>query len=78
MNEYRNWDDDIFYHFDFYRIKNQTEALDVGIDEYFYSGDICFVEWPQKIANLIPDQHLSIDIKIESETSRVINLNHHD
>jgi tRNA threonylcarbamoyladenosine biosynthesis protein TsaE len=78
VNEYRNLDDDIFYHFDFYRIKSQTEALDVGLDEYFYSGDICFVEWPQKISSLIPDQYLSIDIKIQSETSRVINLNHHD
>ncbi len=78
VNEYRNLEDDIFYHFDFYRIKNETEALDVGVDEYFYSGDLCFVEWPQKISNLIPDQYLNITIETISETSRVINLNHHE
>jgi len=78
VNEYRNLDDDIYYHFDFYRIKNETEALDVGVDEYFYSGKLCFVEWPQKISNLIPEQYLSINIDVQSETSRVINLNHHD
>ena len=78
VNEYRNPDDDVFYHFDFYRIKNETEALDVGADEYFESGDFCFIEWPQKISNLIPDSYLKIEIEISSETSRILNLNHHD
>ena len=78
VNEYRNFEDNIFYHFDFYRIKNQTEALDVGADEYFYSGDLCFIEWPQKVSSLIPEKNLHISIEILSETSRAINLNHHD
>lgn len=78
VNEYRNLDDDIFYHFDFYRIKKETEAMDVGVDEYFYSGNICFVEWPQKIASLIPEQYVRVNIEMLSETSRIINLNHHD
>ncbi len=78
VNEYRNTDDDVFYHFDFYRIKNETEALDVGADEYFESGDFCFIEWPQKISNLIPNNYLKIEIEIASEASRIINLNHHD
>jgi tRNA threonylcarbamoyladenosine biosynthesis protein TsaE len=78
VNEYRNTDDIIFYHFDFYRIKNETEALDVGVDEYFESQAYCFIEWPEKIPNLIPDDYLSIKIGINTETSRVINLNHHD
>jgi len=78
VNEYRNTDDIIFYHFDFYRIKNETEALDVGVDEYFESQAYCFIEWPEKIPNLIPDDYLSIKIGINTETLRVINLNHHD
>jgi tRNA threonylcarbamoyladenosine biosynthesis protein TsaE len=78
VNEYRNTDDIIFYHFDFYRIKNETEALDVGVDEYFESQAYCFIEWPEKIPNLIPDDYLSIKIGINTETSRVINLTHHD
>ena len=77
VNEYRNPEDEVFYHFDFYRIKNETEALDVGANEYFDSGDFCFIEWPQKISNLIPDCYLSIDIEITSKTSRVLNLTHH-
>jgi tRNA threonylcarbamoyladenosine biosynthesis protein TsaE len=78
VNEYRNLNDIIIYHFDFYSIKNQTEALDVGVDEYFDSGEYCFVEWPQKVFSLIPKQHLKIDINIVSETTREINLIHHD
>jgi len=78
VKEYRNPENDIFYHFDFYRIKNETEALDVGIDEYFDSGEICFIEWPEKVSNLIPDSYISIEIKMNTETSRILNLNHHD
>jgi tRNA threonylcarbamoyladenosine biosynthesis protein TsaE len=77
VNEYRNQENTIFYHFDFYRIKNETEALDIGAEEYFDSGDFCFIEWPQKIPNLIPEKYLQIEIEITSEASRKINLNHH-
>ena len=77
VNEYRNHRDDIFYHFDFYRIKNETEAMDIGIDEYFESGDLCFIEWPQKIPSLLPQNYVKIDIKMTSNTSREINISHH-
>ena len=77
VNEYRNLQDEIFYHFDFYRISKESEALDIGVDEYFDSGACCFIEWPQKIPGLIPDRHLTIEIEITSETSRKINLRHH-
>lgn len=77
VNEYRNSGDDIFYHFDFYRIAKENEALDIGVDEYLDSGAYCFIEWPQKISNLVPDHHLKIEIEITSETSRKINLKHH-
>jgi len=62
------------YHFDFYRLKNQTEALDMGCEEYFYSGDYCFIEWPEMIPDLIPDQHVNIDIKILSNDKREIYI----
>jgi tRNA threonylcarbamoyladenosine biosynthesis protein TsaE len=77
VNEYRNSEDDIFYHFDFYRIAKESEARDIGVDEYLDSGAYCFIEWPQKIPNLVPVQHLQIEIEITSETSRKINLKHH-
>ncbi len=77
VNEYRNADGEIFYHFDFYRIKNETEAMDIGVDEYFSSGNLCLVEWPEKISGLLPDEFLRIEISIVSETVRKINITHY-
>ena len=77
VNEYRNNDGETFYHFDFYRIRNETEALDIGIYEYFSSGYLCFVEWPEKIAGLLPDEFLKIELSIVSQTSRKINIDHY-
>jgi tRNA threonylcarbamoyladenosine biosynthesis protein TsaE len=71
VNEY-NIPTGKIYHFDFYRLKNQTEALDMGYEEYFYSGDYCFIEWPGMIPDLIPDQHIDINIKVLSGTEREI------
>ncbi len=48
------------YHFDFYRLKNQSEALDMGYEEYFYSGNYCFIEWPEKIAGLLPLHYIRV------------------
>lgn len=62
------------YHFDFYRLSNQTEALDMGYEEYFYSGNYCFIEWPEKIAGLIPDKYTRISIEILDERSRQITV----
>lgn len=60
------------YHFDFYRIKDENEALDLGYEEYFYSGNYCFVEWPEKIANLLPSNYLKINIEAIDNQSRSI------
>ena len=62
------------YHFDFYRLKNQTEALDLGSDEYFYSGDYCFIEWPEKIPDLLPAHYNRIIIKVQADNSRQITI----
>src|ERR1700710_1617150 len=53
VNEYKAPNKNI-YHFDFYRLKTQTEALDMGFEEYLYSGNYCFIEWPEKIPDLLP------------------------
>jgi len=62
------------YHFDFYRLKTQTEALDMGYEEYFYSGDYCFIEWPEKIPDLLPESYASIHITVNPDNSRQITL----
>lgn len=77
VNEYGNYKDEIFYHFDFYRIKNEVEAMDIGVEEYFDSGDLCFIEWPQKIPSLLPEKYLIINIEITSHTGRKIKISHH-
>jgi len=71
VNEYEGRDERIF-HFDFYRLKNETEALDMGYEEYFYSGAYCFIEWPEKIPNLLPEHYVSIKIEVTGDNSRQI------
>ncbi len=53
-----------FYHLDFYRIERVEEALDMGYEDYFYSGNICFIEWPEKISELLPEAALKLRIEI--------------
>jgi len=62
------------YHFDFYRLKDEHEAFDLGYEEYFYSGNYCFVEWPDKIENLLPEDAVSVYIKGNNEDERTISL----
>lgn len=63
VNEYETDTGDTLYHFDLYRLNSETEAYDMGLDEYFYSGSLCLIEWPEKTPNLIPLDHTSITIK---------------
>ena len=73
VNEYAGKNGRV-YHFDFYRLKTQTEALDMGYEEYFYSGDYCFIEWPEKIPDLLPENYVSIAISEQADRSRKITL----
>lgn len=73
VNEY-NADGKIIYHFDFYRIKNLQEAYDIGYEEYFYSGNICIIEWPEKIAPLLPEHYLKIEILVQNENDRILSI----
>ena len=62
VNEYQTDADLIVYHFDMYRLKSEIEALDMGIDDYLYSGNWCFIEWAEKIPNLLPDEYSTIHL----------------
>jgi tRNA threonylcarbamoyladenosine biosynthesis protein TsaE len=72
VNEYQASDQKKVFHFDFYRIKNENEAYDIGVEEYFYSGHYCFVEWPEKIPGILPERKADINITIEDNTHRTI------
>ncbi len=74
VNEY-NSDEDKIFHFDFYRLKNIQEAFDIGYEDYFYSGNYCLIEWPEKITELLPQTYVKIQIE-EDETNgnRVITF----
>jgi tRNA threonylcarbamoyladenosine biosynthesis protein TsaE len=78
VNEYEAEKIGKVFHFDFYRIKNEGEAFDIGVEDYFYSGYPCFVEWPDKIPSLIPPVFASIKIEIENESHRTIAISVHD
>lgn len=72
VNEYRSGADEPIYHFDFYRIDSPREALDLGAEEYFYSGALCFVEWPERIESILPDDAVEVEIEVLPEGERVI------
>ena len=74
VNEYQNTTNQIVYHFDCYRLKSEIEALDMGIDEYLYSGNWCFIEWPEKIETLIPELHSTVTIKLQSDGKRSLEF----
>lgn len=60
------------YHFDFYRLKVETEALDMGYEEYLYNDDYCLIEWPEKINNLWPPDFVKVNIQVISQNERLI------
>jgi tRNA threonylcarbamoyladenosine biosynthesis protein TsaE len=74
VNEYQTTNNQIVYHFDFYRLNNEIEALDMGADEYLYSGNWCFIEWAEKISNLVPDSHSTISIRLLPDGKRFLEL----
>jgi tRNA threonylcarbamoyladenosine biosynthesis protein TsaE len=74
VNEYQISNNQYIYHFDVYRLKNETEALDMGIDEYLYSGNWCFIEWAENIPNLIPEEHSKIKIVMLPDGRRHLTL----
>mgnify|MGYP006143328863 FL=1 len=73
VNEYEAAES-LVYHFDMYRLKSETEALDFGIDDYLYSGNWCFIEWAEKIPNLIPEDHLVVTLTVTSDGKRQLDF----
>ncbi|MFV5684620.1 tRNA (adenosine(37)-N6)-threonylcarbamoyltransferase complex ATPase subunit type 1 TsaE [Flavobacterium sp. GB2R13] len=74
VNEYQTTNNQIVYHFDFYRLNHEVEALDMGVDDYLYSGNLCFIEWAEKIPNLIPEAHSVITIELLPNGKRSLEL----
>jgi tRNA threonylcarbamoyladenosine biosynthesis protein TsaE len=77
VNEYQAKSSNKIFHFDFYRIKNEAEAYDIGTEEYFDSGYYCFVEWPEKIPSLLPVKYAEVFITSNNETYRTIDFSVH-
>lgn len=74
VNGYTTQDLRNIYHFDFYRIQKLEEAFDFGYEEYFYSGDLCLIEWPELIEDLLPEGTLKIGIEVLSEDKRIFRI----
>ncbi len=76
VNEYRSaTTDELIYHFDFYRIKKLEEVYDLGYEDYFYSGALCFIEWPELIEELLPEDAIKVSITEQEDGVRVVELN---
>jgi tRNA threonylcarbamoyladenosine biosynthesis protein TsaE len=76
VNEYKVTENQNVYHFDVYRLQSESEALDMGIDEYLYSGHWCFIEWAEKIPNLLPDLYTTINLELLPDGKRKLTLHH--
>lgn len=66
INEYKTRQGNIIYHFDLYRLKYQSEIFDIGYEEYIHSGNYCFIEWPEKIESLLPDNTIKVKIRLKN------------
>jgi tRNA threonylcarbamoyladenosine biosynthesis protein TsaE len=78
VNEYSGDDGRVLYHFDFYRLKNEEEAYDIGVEEYLDSGRRCFVEWPERVPSILPQARFEIHIDIESPTLRRLHFQRYE
>ena len=75
VNEYRSdIAGELIYHFDFYRIKKLEEVYDLGYEDYFYSGAVCFIEWPELIEELLPGNTIKVTIEEEADGARVLTM----
>ncbi len=72
VNEYRSATAELIYHFDFYRINKIEEAYDFGYEDYFYSGALCFIEWPEKIEEILPGDVVKVNIRENEDGSRSV------
>ncbi|RRD02316.1 tRNA (adenosine(37)-N6)-threonylcarbamoyltransferase complex ATPase subunit type 1 TsaE [Prevotella sp. OH937_COT-195] len=74
VNEYEGKEHAVIYHFDFYRIKKIEEVYDMGYEEYFFSGNLCFIEWPELIEDLLTDNVTRVKIEETEDGSRLVSF----
>jgi tRNA threonylcarbamoyladenosine biosynthesis protein TsaE len=75
INEYRSETTaELIYHFDCYRLENEEEAEEIGVEDYFYSGALCFIEWPERITDLLPDDTVEVDVVEQEDGTRTVTL----
>ncbi len=74
VNEYEDGEGSPIYHFDFYRINKEEEAYDFGYEDYFYSGNVCFIEWPEMVKNLIPENAIEVHISENEDGTRTVKV----
>ena len=75
VNEYRSTTSgELIYHFDFYRIKKLEEVYDMGYEDYFYSGALCFIEWPELVEDLLPEDAVRVDITETADGKRTVEM----
>ena len=78
VNEYEDREANTIFHFDFYRIKSIAEVYNMGYEEYFYSNAYCFIEWPELIEELLPEEHIRVDITENDDSTRTIKVTTND
>ena len=78
VNEYESRKGAEIYHFDFYRLEDIEEAMDIGVEDYLFSGNLCLLEWPEIIAPLLPDEYLQISIKLVGDNTRSLTAQPHE
>lgn len=78
VNEYDKADGGVVYHFDMYRLKKEVEALDLGFEEYLSSGNLCLIEWPEKVSSLLPNKYFEVRIDHHDSVSRDIYFRSHE
>ena len=75
INEYRSdTTAELIYHFDLYRLENLEEAFDIGVEDYFDSGALCLLEWPERIEDILPDDTVKVDLKVLDNGSRELTV----
>ena len=75
INEYRSdTTAELIYHFDCYRLENEQEAVDIGTEDYFDSGALCLIEWPERIEGLLPDDTVRVDLTVNDDNSRLLKV----
>lgn len=74
VNEYLTNTGKSIYHFDFYRIEEEAEVFDLGYEDYFFSDNYCFIEWPEKIPNLLPEETVTLKIELGENNERIIEV----